>query len=84
MWQWLGYPPVPSVPMPEPMLAKLAVSKADWMHGVEGLWHMGLDAGRTEGAMAVVGILLALAFAGFVFGVGSKLTGAFLSWVAKR
>lgn len=68
MWTWLGYPPLPAnVPVPEPTLVKLAVSKADWLHGVETIAHMAQDAGRTEGfAIACAGMLGLLMLAFFV------------------
>jgi hypothetical protein len=56
------------------------VSKADWAHGVESVWRMGIDAGRTEGAMIVIGTLLALAFLAVVFAVTFKLIGAAARW----
>lgn len=81
----MGYRPLPtSVPVPEPVLARLAVSKADWAHGVETVAHMAQDTGRTEGAMAVVGVELTIVLFAVACGVAGRLTGAAVNWIARR
>ncbi|MDR3634322.1 MAG: hypothetical protein P4L84_11005 [Isosphaeraceae bacterium] len=64
MWTWLGYPSTPVMPAGAfPFLAKLALTKSEGMHAWEGVWRMGVDAGRTEGAMIASACWLSLILA---------------------
>lgn len=72
MWSaLLGYPPTPAMPAGAfPLLAKLALGRAEGLHAWETFGRMSLDAGRTEGYMIgnlqwVALILLALLAAQF-------------------
>lgn len=84
MWSWLPYPPTP--PMPSgamPLVSRLAISKGEAMHAWESVWRMGIDAGRTEGAAVVVGVVLVVALLALLGGVAAKVTGAVIGRLFK-
>lgn len=84
MWSLLGYAHAPAMPAGAlPILARLAVSHADGLHAWEGVWRLGVDAGRTEGVLIVLGIEAALLLFGVGFALAFRVIGAGFRALAK-
>lgn len=84
MWSLLGYAHTPAMPPGAiPILARLAISHADGLHIWEGVWRLGVDAGRTEGVLIVLAIEAALLLFAAGFAVTFRLVGAAFRGLAK-
>jgi hypothetical protein len=85
MWSWFPYASVPAMPAGAlPLVSRLALSKAEGLHAWESLWRMGIDAGRTEGAIIASACWLGLILFAFLGGAAFRVATSFLGWVFKR